>query len=146
MALGISFSRVLVHVVWATKGRVYILREARDSWLETVLAQQADAVGAKLLSSGTAPDHVHALVDLGRRSSLASLAQRLKGGSAHAWNSADAAVPVLQWQDGYWAESIGVDRLDAMRVYLSNQREAHRRRSLLEAWERSDRSRCAAPT
>lgn len=71
-----------------------------DARLHRLLDDAAAAVGCELIAVGNASDHVHALVRVSAKITIAALAQRLKGRSSYfgGWH----------WQRGYFAECIDV--------------------------------------
>jgi REP element-mobilizing transposase RayT len=110
-----SVTRLLVHLVWTTRGRNHWLEPERDPWLPAALR----------------PDHVHMLVRLSPRVSTSSLAHGIKGASSVAL-AAELGQP-FRWQAGYFAES--VREVHALAVYIGAQREHHRDATVLESWE-----------
>jgi len=75
---------LVVHMVWSTRNRVPWLEPALDGWLAALLERKAHALDCRLVASGNAPDHVHALVCYPPRVSVAQIAHRLKGASSRA--------------------------------------------------------------
>ena len=77
-----SKSEVYVHLVWTTHNR--------HSWLTPMLAAPvyacitgvAQRLGCVVLAIGRMPDHVHLVVNLPPRTSIAQLAQQTKGASS----------------------------------------------------------------
>jgi hypothetical protein len=57
-----SVSTLVVHVVWATAGRVSVLPLSADDWLARELSRKCTALGAVMLAVGNAADHVHIVV------------------------------------------------------------------------------------
>lgn len=76
------------------------------------------------------PDHVHVLIQLNPRDSVADMVQRLKGATSRVIRQ---EFPELEewlwgdsfWADGYFAESIG--RIDEMSIkkYIREQWRGH---------------------
>lgn len=72
------------------------------------------------------PDHVHMLIQIKPRESVASVVQLLKGGSSKVIRS---EFPDLEeylwgdsfWSDGYFAESVGVTNEKVIKEYIKNQ-------------------------
>ncbi len=75
------------------------------------------------------PDHVHLLIQLNPRNSVAEVVQILKGGSSRAIRK---EFPELEeflwgdsfWADGYFAETVGQVDEEVVRKYIENQDKA----------------------
>ena len=122
---------LLVHVVWTTAGRASLLEPTADRWLAETLRRKAYEAGSALVACGNAGDHVHVLLRYPSTVTVASVVQRLKGGSSHAWNRS----PRLRWQAGSWAASVSPADLARVTRYVEHQREHHREAGALEPWE-----------
>jgi len=78
---------------------------------------------------GKQPDHVHLLIQLNPRNSVAEVVQILKGGSSRAIRK---EFPELEeflwgdsfWADGYFAETVGKVDEEIIRKYIENQDKA----------------------
>jgi len=126
-----SVTRILVHLVWTTRGRNHWLEPERDPWLHQLLCDRCALLDCVVLAVGNASDHVHMLVRLSPRVSTASLAHGLKGASSVAL-SGELGRP-FRWQAGSFAES--VREVQALAAYIGGQREHHRDATFLESWE-----------
>lgn len=129
-----SQNLLLVHVVWATAGRLPLLGLSADAWLAEALGRKAYEVGCALVACGNAADHVHVLIRYPSTVRLAEVVQRLKGGSGYDWNAMGRS-PRLSWQPGYCAESFGhADLLPVVR-YVEQQRAHHDNADPHEPWQ-----------
>ncbi|AIE87479.1 transposase [Fimbriimonas ginsengisoli Gsoil 348] len=75
---------------------------------------------------GGVEDHVHILAQLGRSRSQADWAKELKRVSS-LWLG--EKIPGFHWQSGYGVFSVGTAEIEAVRRYVENQEEHHRRYS-----------------
>jgi putative transposase len=130
-----SKNLLLAHVVWTTARRAPLLLPSVDAWLANELQRLAADAGGLLVACGNASDHVHVLIRYPSTSTLASVVQRLKGASSHAWNLRRS--PHLSWQTGSWACSVSPGHLTAVVRYLERQRMHHAETTQPEAWERA---------
>ncbi|MEW5851439.1 MAG: transposase, partial [Myxococcota bacterium] len=128
-------STVLVHAVWATKRRARLLLPTMDAWLAQGLSALARRELCEVLAVGNADDHVHVLFALHHTTPLSVAIQQLKGGSSHEWNALKSAPHRLQWQIGYWAESVSPRDVWSLERYIRNQRSHHARSRAPEAWQ-----------
>ncbi len=130
-----SSCEILVHVVWATRRREALLPGSRDGWLHSVLHELAARCETELLAAGNTDDHVHLVIRPPPTREFSFVVQCLKGGSSHAWNHATEQTHRLEWQDGYWAESVSPSGLSGVRRYVSDQRRRHEFMRVPEPWE-----------
>jgi putative transposase len=135
-----SFARLYVHVVWTTLDRSPQLTPDREEWLRDCLFTIAERNKLVLGRVGVARDHVHVVALLPRDRSVADLAQQLKGASAHEWNLRFTDDHRLQWQRGYWAETVSPHAVPALLDHVERQRELHAPSTpstppMIEAWE-----------
>jgi REP element-mobilizing transposase RayT len=79
-----------------------------------------------------ATDHLHALISLGSDQTIARIAQLLKGESSHWVNKEILQRSKFEWQDDYFAESVSWSALSAVRRYVADQEEHHKKKSFAE--------------
>jgi REP element-mobilizing transposase RayT len=112
-----SVSTLVVHVVWATAGRVSVLPLSADDWLARELSRKCTALGAVMLAVGNAADHVHIVVQHSPQMALAALVGGLKGASSRAAHVSGVMGYDCGWQVGYWAESVGSAQIEPLLDY-----------------------------
>jgi len=130
-----SLVKVYIHYVWTTKYRERtLLAEARQvlkSHIEEYSAENKILIDTLHIQ----PEHVHALIMLKRDQRIEDVAKLLKGESSHWMNQNDVLPVKFSWQTGYAAFSLDYQGLDAVRYYINNQEEHHRRKSFKEEFE-----------
>jgi len=123
-----SLSKILIHVVFSTKDRRPYLN---DRELRTELHAYLGGILARLdcqpLIVGGVADHVHALSALARTRTAADVVKELKRGSTLWVKAADSSLADFAWQNGYGVFSIGASQIAAVRRYIANQEEHHRK-------------------
>src|SRR6185436_652196 len=77
-----------------------------------------------LLINGTA-DHIHLLVKLGRKTSIANLIEDIKSSSSRWIKTKGPRYKGFYWQAGYGAFSIGQSQVATVKRYIANQKEHH---------------------
>jgi REP element-mobilizing transposase RayT len=77
-------------------------------------------------------DHLHALISLGSDQTIAKIAQLLKGESSHWVNKENPRRFKFEWQDDYFADSVSWSAVNAVRKYIADQEEHHRKRTFAE--------------
>jgi putative transposase len=126
-----TYSRLLVHVVFSTKERhPWIVDEIRSE-LHPYLGGIARNIDATALCVGGVADHLHALIALPTKLSVADLVRTLKSNSS-AWIHERWPDRLFQWQTGYGAFSVSESNKDAVVRYIENQEAHHRKQSFQE--------------
>jgi len=112
-----SVARLFVHCVWTTQHRVPTIEPEHDARLHQLISDAAAAIECELIAVGNASDHVHVVVRVSAKVSIAALAQRLKGRTSYfgGW----------RWQRGYFAECIAPSDLAEKVAYVRAQRRHH---------------------
>jgi putative transposase len=121
------------HIVFSTKDRhPFIVDEWRNRLHEYLggLVRAADAFPEAI--GGTA-DHAHLLVGLRATHSLASFVQDIKQTSSR-WIHETVGVRNFAWQPGYGAFTVSVSNSDAVKEYIANQAEHHRKKTFQEEY------------
>jgi len=80
-------------------------------------------------------DHVHALWRHHKTQSFSHTLKILKGRSSRFINQQGFTESTFRWQGGYGAFSVSTDRVEAVRRYISRQKEHHARTTVFEEYE-----------
>lgn len=121
------------HLVFSTKDRHPFITE---TWREPLheylggLTIHADAIPKAI--GGTA-DHVHMLVGLRATHSLATFVQDIKQSSSR-WVHERIGVSNFAWQPVYGAFTVRLSYCPAVKAYIANQIEHHRKRTFKEEY------------
>lgn len=132
-----SLAVIHIHAVFATKDRLPLLagKELRESLHAYIGGVSATLDCPPVLVGGVA-DHVHVLARLGRVVSVADWIKEMKRVSALWIKETDAAgLSGFRWQTGYGAFAVSASHVVAVRDYIANQEEHHRRVSFREEYE-----------
>ena len=104
------------HVVWVCKYRRRILNPGVCKYLRKVLSRLAqDIPGVKIETIGFDQDHLHMVMVVPPRFSIASVMGRLKSQSSSHMRKAFAFLGEVYWKEnivwspGYFVSSVGVD-------------------------------------
>lgn len=134
-----SLAKVYLHVIFSTKNREPVLADEWRDELFHVLGGATNNLGCQSLIVGGVADHVHLLFQLGRTISIADATGKIKSTSSAWVNQTRGLAMPFQWQAGYAAFSVSQSNLEAVREYIRNQPEHHRRVSFqdeLREWLR----------
>ena len=127
-----SYSRVWLHLVWATLERRHLITPSAAVKLSAYLTQYASEKGVYMRINFVNREHVHAVIDLPTHLCLEETMQLLKGGSSHWINENSLLSGKFGWGRGYGAFSVSHSGIGAVSKYVANQQEHHRKRSFLE--------------
>jgi REP element-mobilizing transposase RayT len=122
-----SLVKNLIHLVYSTKHRQpWIAKNHPDELFayQAGIFQQWDSPS---LVIGGVEDHVHALFVLSKNHALAKIVEEVKKGSSK-WMKIDGTRNAdFHWQAGYAAFSVSQSNLDAVKQYIKDQEEHHRK-------------------
>lgn len=120
--------RLVYHLVFIPKYRLRLLEGVLASRLRELFEQACLVNDWRIGELGIQPDHLHLLIQVHDRESVASVVQRLKGGSSRILRQ---EFPELEeflwdaafWAEGYFAETAGQREESVVRRYIQKQRE-----------------------
>lgn len=133
-----TYWRLHYHLIWATFERQPILTSEREKMFYGVIYKKAEELGLKIHAAGNVGDHVHIVISIPPKLSVADCVRHLKGASAYAINHMDGSDGQFKWQEGYGAISVGERSLPTVMAYANNQKEHHKDRTIVDVYERVD--------
>lgn len=129
-----SFTSLLVHAIFSTKNRAPELSpEIAGRLFPYMGGIVSERKGAPLIINGPA-DHVHLLVSLPTKESVAELLRVVKTNSSRWMHEQFPARKGFGWQAGYAAFTVSGSRADDVREYIAKQQEHHGRVSFQEEY------------
>jgi putative transposase len=131
-----SFVRLWVHVVFATKNREPVLKKEIRHLLYEHIQEQARLKSIMLDCINGYEDHVHCLVALHANQTTAKVVQAIKGESSHWLNRSTLLEARFEWQDDYYAVSVSEAHVQKVRRYIAGQEEHHQ---YVSYWEEAER-------
>ena len=137
--MGQSLIKIYVHVVFSTKNRQPLLKDAWRDELFQVLGGTANQIGCQSLIVGGVADHVHMLFQLGKTITPADILRRCKHASSMWINETHRDHVPFHWQSGYGAFSVSQSNVDAVIEYIRGQPDHHKKESFqdeLRKWFR----------
>ncbi len=129
-----SHTRLLVHVIFATKGRAPMLSEDMLARMPPYIAGLLRKENGALLAAGGVADHVHLLVSSPATRAISDLVRDIKANSSRWVHETFPDSRDFAWQSGYGAFSVSESGVDAVRRYLASQEEHHRRVTFQEEY------------
>lgn len=125
-----SFIRIWVHCVWTTKNRIpYLKDHIRDSVILHI-RENAKSKGIYIDHINGYYDHLHIILSLGGKQNTSEIMQNVKGESSFWINKKKLTKLKFEWQDDYYAVSVGMNQLNELRHYIRNQVHHHQKVSL----------------
>jgi REP element-mobilizing transposase RayT len=130
-----SLTNLLIHLIFSTKDRRPFLSDPHLlSELHHYLGGIVNHHGGNSIIVGGVADHVHLLLVLPKTMTVSDLVRELKRASSLWLKPRDPSLNDFSWQGGYGAFSVGQGETDAVRTYIANQAEHHRKRSFQEEY------------
>jgi putative transposase len=114
-----------IHIVFSTKNRVPAINEKLQPKLWAYMAGIAKNHGMYAVAIGGIEDHVHALINLGARLSIAKAVQVLKANSSRWMNEHPRTR--FEWQEGYFACSVSRSQVSRVIKYIASQKQHHKK-------------------
>lgn len=128
-----SLSQMLIHLVFSTKHRQpFITRKIEPELYAYIAAILYDECYSPALIIGGDKDHLHILYAQSRIWSVAKIVELIKKRSSKWMKTKGEEFKSFQWQTGYGAFSVSRSSADAVKKYISNQKEHHQKHSYKE--------------
>ena len=122
-----SLARLCVHLVFSTKHREPYLHDRVRPDLHAYMATVLKNLGCPALIINSVEDHVHILLDLGRTVSVSAAVEDVKKSSSKWIKTQGDEFNAFAWQAGYGAFAVSESNVAAVRRYIENQAEHHRK-------------------
>jgi putative transposase len=121
-----SYIRIWIHCVWTTNKRIpYLGDEIRDKVIFHI-RENAESKGIYIDHINGYKEHLHALISLGGSQTVSEIMHRIKGESSFWINKNKLTRLKFEWQDDFYAGSLGMPQLDNLRDYIRNQSQHHK--------------------
>jgi len=127
-----TFTKLLVHVVFSTKGRMACICGDIRARLFPYMGGIIRELGGKALAINGADDHVHLLLSMPPTISIADAMRVLKTNSSRWAHENGIPRSVFGWQTGYSAFSVSQSNCGAVSRYIQGQEQRHRKVSFHE--------------
>ena len=129
-----TYSQIYIQVVFAVKGRQYLIsREWKDE-LHKYISGIIKAKGQHPIIVNGMPDHIHVFFGLRPVMSISDLVRDIKNNSSKFINERGWVRGRFSWQEGYGAFSYSHSQVDRVFNYILNQEEHHRKRTFKEEY------------
>ncbi len=126
-----TYTKLLYHVVFSTKGRARLITSELQPRLHEYLGGIVRSEKGVAHQIGGTCNHVHLLLRWRTDESLATLMRDLKGHSSRWVHQTFEPSSSFQWQEGYGAFTVSPSQSEIVNRYIVNQ-EAHHRQKTFE--------------
>jgi len=124
-----TFVSLLVHITFSTKDRMRIIKPDVEADLYPYISGIVRNQKSKCLSIDGTEDRIHVLVSLSKNDALSDLLENVKKDSSVWMKKQGRHYKDFYWQEGYGAFSIGQSGVPALKRYIANQKQHHKKRS-----------------
>jgi REP element-mobilizing transposase RayT len=124
--VGHTYSNLLVHVIFSTKGREPLIRADCSQRLNEYLCGIAREEFGKAIKVGGTENHVHGLLSIRTDIALAQAMSRWKSLSTGWIHKTFPDAGDFAWQAGYGSFSVSQSNAGAFVAYIDKQAEHHR--------------------
>ena len=121
--------RVLVHLVWCPKYRRRILRGKIARRINELFTQCCEMNDWEIHELGIQHDHIHMLIQINPRESIAKVVNLIKGGSSRVIRQEFLELEEFLWGDslwcdGYFVETIGSKNESVIKKYIRSHNKS----------------------
>ena len=121
-----SYSKLLYHIVFASKGRSPALLPAMRSRLFPYIGGILRERNGSLIAGNGVEDHIHLLVLLSPRYALADILRDIKANSSRWMRRTFVEGTGFEWQAGYGGFTVSRSAAPRVEEYIRRQEEHHR--------------------
>lgn len=129
------FVKIWIHAVWTTKNRIPFLNSEIRQKVFKHIHQYALEKDIYMDIVNGYSEHVHCLIRLKNDQTISKVLQLLKGEPSFWINRQKLTKTKFQWQDEYFAISVSESQVEAVRKYIRNQEEHHKKKSFKEEYD-----------
>ncbi|MFC1654579.1 IS200/IS605 family transposase [Myxococcota bacterium] len=122
-----SLSRVLIHIIFSTKGRFRYIKPAIEQELFAYIAAILNEHDAQPIKIDGTEDHVHILCGFPRTIALYDLLEKVKKRSSKWIKTKGSEYRGFSWQGGYGVFSVGESGVERVKKYITDQKKHHRK-------------------
>ena len=129
-----SFYKFYYHIIWGTKNREPIITLEYEKLLMEFIPGKIKKYDGILIALNMVEDHLHLLVSIPPKISVADFVQKIKGSSSHYINLY-LEEQAFYWQSGYGALTLSEKGVPFVKKYIDNQKIKHAKNDLYQILE-----------
>ncbi len=136
MGIHMAFWRTYYHLIWSTSARLNLITPEIEQELYSYIIGKSDALGCIVHAVNGVPDHIHIVVSIPPKTSIAEYVKQIKGSSAYHMNHIPSASELaFAWQSGYGVFTLGGKQLEIAKAYVANQKIHHQQGTTIKLLE-----------
>jgi REP element-mobilizing transposase RayT len=129
-----SLVRNYLHITFSTKNRYPFISSEIEEELYNYLGGICKKLDCYPILVGGHKDHVHVFCLLSQKIALMKLIEEIKSHSSKWMKSKGEKWKKFYWQSGYGAFSVNPTEVEAVKKYIEEQKEHHRKRTFKEEY------------
>ena len=129
-----SFFKLYYHFIWSTKYREPTITPSVEKILLGYLPKKIAENSGTCMALNMTEDHVHILVSILPKISVAEFVHTIKGSSSHFVNLSLGSKS-FYWQSGYGVLSLSEKGILFVKSYIANQKQKHADSRVLDVLE-----------
>lgn len=133
---GRSYKSILYHITFHTKNNLPFLTPEIEEMVYHFIWNKCKRMGLYLHRIDGTENHVHLLIYIPPKFSVADIVGKLKGATSYFINKELAGEDILYWQRGYGVLTVSMQDFDRIYNYVKNQKEHHKHNNLNEEFEK----------
>jgi REP element-mobilizing transposase RayT len=122
-----SYTNLVYHIVFSTKDRRPLITPEYEVRLYDYLGGTIRKLGGISLELNGTEDHVHVLAKLRPDCALSDVLRDLKANATGWMHDVFPTLKNFSWQRGYGAFTVSQSHVEAVRRYIAQQKEHHRK-------------------
>ncbi len=127
-----SYVNLLYHIVFSTKDRQPLIKEAYQPRLYEYLGGTIRGLGGAALEINGVEDHVHVLAKLRQDKAVSEVLRDLKANASGWLHDVFPELKQFAWQTGYGAFTVSPSQVESVRRYIANQKVHHQQQSFAD--------------
>ena len=127
-----TYTNLLYHIVFSTKDRIPLIANDFEEELYRYIGGIIRTEGGVQLEIGGTNDHLHILAKIKPAVAVSDILAKLKANSSKWINDHKMKMRKFGWQEGYAAFTVSESQVTAVREYIRNQKEHHRKQTFQE--------------
>ena len=131
-----SLHVLTAHIIFSTKDRRPLITPDICERLWAYQSRVLQNLECDSITVGGATDHVHILCNLTKKFPTIKILEILEKNSSKFIKTLDGNLRGFHWQDGYGLFSVSPSHFEAVRKYILNQEEHHKRETFREEYLR----------
>jgi putative transposase len=131
-----SLHILTAHIIFSTKDRRPFITPAIRERLWAYQSRILQNLECDSITVGGVADHVHILCNLSKKFPTIKILEMLKKDSSKFAKTLDLNLREFHWQDGYGLFSVSPSHVEAIRKYILNQEEHHKKETFEEEYLR----------